>query len=206
MGSVKRKAVSEHSGIEATSLHGVGRNADRADRTERINQLLIVEIEEQLVLEDRPTDRTAKVVETLPRLGAGPVEVVSRVQRIILEIIIGSTVKLIGSALADEIEYIATAAILCGGGRGNHVHFGHGFALALVNVGAVRQPNRATVNQIAGEVWHGSGDGLIDSRILITIAATIGATRGAGSAGKQLQETGPAVRRINAREVGQLLR
>src|SRR6266567_69550 len=202
MGGVERKwrcwwRRLEDCWIETSRLHGVRGNADRADRTERINQLLIVEIEEQLVLADRTADRAAKVVETLPRLGASPVEVVSRVQRIILEIIIGSTVKLIGSALADEIEDIATTAILCGGGCGNHVHFGYCFALALVNVGAVWQPNRATVNQITGEVGHGSRDGLVDSRILVTIAATIGTAWGAGSAGKQLQETGPAVRRID---------
>src|SRR6266853_674677 len=109
MRSVKRKSGSEDCRIEATSLHGGSGNRDGGDRAIWVSQLLIVEVEEQLVLEDRPTDRTAEVVETLPRLGARPVEVVSRIQGVVLEIIISGTVKLFGSAFADEVEDIAAA-------------------------------------------------------------------------------------------------
>src|SRR6266852_3226297 len=205
MRSVKCKAGSEDRRIKATSLHVCGRNRNSGDLAVGVFQLLIVEVEEQLVLQDRSADRTAKVVETLLPLGASPVEVVSRIHCVVLEVVVEGAVKLIGSALADDVEDIAAAAVLGRGGRSNHVHFGHALALTLVNVGAMRQPNRAAVNQVAGEKWHASGNGLINAGILVATAATVGAARGAGSAGKQLQETGPAVRRIDAREVGQLL-
>src|SRR6266849_3182226 len=106
MRSVEGKVVSEDRRIKATSLHGVRRNRDGGERTIWVFQLLIVKIEKQLVLEDGPTYGSAKVVVTLPRLlgvtVGGVVEVVSRIQGVILEIIIGGTVKLIGSALTDD--------------------------------------------------------------------------------------------------------
>src|SRR6266567_5956388 len=115
MRSVICQAWEEHR-IEATSLHGGGRNRDGGERAIWVSQLLIVEIEEQLVLEYGPAYRTAKVVVTLPRLGAGSVEVVSRIQVVILEIIVGGTVKPIGPAFTDEVENIAAAAVLRRGG------------------------------------------------------------------------------------------
>src|SRR6266849_2484076 len=205
MRSVKGQTGSEDRRIKATGLHVRGRNRKRSDLAIGVFQLLVVEIEEHLVLQYRPPNRTAKVVETLLRLGASAVEVVSRIHCVVLEVIVEGAMKLIGPALADYVEDIAAAAVLRRGGRSNHVHFGHALALALVNVGAMRQPNRTAVNQVAGKKWHASGDGLINSGILVATAATIRAARGAGSAGKQLQETGPAVRRIDARQVGQLL-
>src|SRR4029077_12104429 len=207
MRSVKRKVCSEDRRIKTTSLHVRSRKRNCGDLAIGVFQLLIVEVEEQLVLEYRPTNRAAKVIETLLVFGASPVEVVSGIQCVVLEVIVKGAVKLVGPALADDVEDRAAAAVLGRGGRSNHVHLGHAFALALVNIGAMRQPDRAAVNQIAGEVGHASGDGLIDSGIAEIIrAATIGPAWGAGGAGKQLQETGPAVRRIDAGQVGQLLR
>src|SRR5260370_14549402 len=120
----------------------------------------------------------------LLRVGASAVEVVSRINCVVLEVIVERTVELVGPALADDVEDIAAAAVLGRGGRSNHVHFGHTLALALVNVGAMRQPNRAAVNQIAGKEWHASGHGLIKPGIAeITHAPTISATPDAVSAG-----------------------
>src|ERR1700730_11371946 len=151
MRSVKGQIVSEDRRVKTTRPHVCGRNRNVGDGAIGVFQLLIVEVEEQLVLEYRPAYGGAKIVIALSGLGTGRVEVVSCIQGVVLEILIGGTVKLIGSALADEVENIAAAAVHRRGGRSNHVHFGYGLALALVNVGAVRQPNRATVNQIAGE-------------------------------------------------------
>src|ERR1017187_3277752 len=111
MRRVKGQIASEDHRIKATSLHGVGRNRNVGDRAIGVSQLLIVEIEKQLVLDDRPAYRAAEVVVTLLRLGAGAVEVVSRIQVVVLEIIVGGTVKLIGPALADDVEDIAAAEI-----------------------------------------------------------------------------------------------
>src|SRR5215471_15021773 len=145
MASVKGQIASEDCRIKTTSLHGCGWNRNVGDRAIGIFQLLIVEVEKQLVLDDRPAQRHAKIVKTLSGLGAFPVEVVSRIEGVILEILIGGTVKLIGS-----------------------------------------------------------GNGLIDSRILVTTAATVGTAWRASSAGKQLHEVGPAVRRIDVRQICQL--
>src|SRR5258708_28251266 len=135
MRCVKGKVVAEDGRIETPSFHGVGRIIYARGRDERgigIDQLLIVEIEEQLVLEDWPTDRAAKVVVTLPPLFAGSIEVVSRIQVVILEVIVARAVKLIGTALANDVEDIAAATVLRRGGRSNHGHFGHVLPLALV--------------------------------------------------------------------------
>src|SRR5258708_12466156 len=167
MRSVKRKVGSEDRRIKATRLHVRGRNRNRRDLAIGVFQLLIVEIEESLVLQSRPPNRTAEVVETLLPLGASPVEVVSRIHCVVLEVIVKGAVKLVGPALADDVEDIAAAAVLGRGSRSNHVHFGHALALPLVNVGAMRQPNRAAVDQIAGEEWHASGNGLFNSGIFV---------------------------------------
>src|SRR5258708_227574 len=120
MGSVELQRVTEGRRIETSGPHGGGGNTDFTERVVRVLQLLIVEIEEQLVLEDRPTDRAAKVIVALLCLrGAVPsrmVEVASRIQGVVLEILVERAVKLIGSILADEVENVAAAAILrCGG-------------------------------------------------------------------------------------------
>src|SRR5258708_34323573 len=161
MRCVKGKVAPEDRRMETPSIHGVGRNTSAGAENKRgigVDQLLIVEIEEQLVLDDWPTDGAAEVIVTLLRFGAGPVEVVSCIQVVVLEIIVQGAVKLTGPALADDVEDVAAAAVHRRGGRSNHVHFSDVLALTLINVGAVRQPNRTTVNQIAREVGQDSKD------------------------------------------------
>src|SRR5882672_7006925 len=123
MGSIKRKNVSvffESCRIETPSPHRSGGNTDRSLRVVRVFQLLVVEIEEQLVLDYRPAEGAAKVVKALLRLceavPSGMVEVASRIQGVVLEILVECAVKLIGSALADEIENVAASAVLRRGG------------------------------------------------------------------------------------------
>src|SRR5260370_30053902 len=138
MRSVERKVGSEDRRIKATSLHVRGRNRNRRDLAIGVFQLLIVEIEEHLVLQYRPPNRTAKVVETLLRLGASAVEVVSRIHCVVLEVIVERTVELVGPALADDVEDIAAAAVLGRGGRNKYIHLRPAAALVLVHVGAIR--------------------------------------------------------------------
>src|ERR1700677_4807349 len=137
MASVQGQTRSEERRIETTCLHGLSWLRVLGDRVLRVFQLLIVVEEEHFVLQDRPAYRTAEVVVAHFALGASVVEVVSRIQGVVLEIVIEGAMKLIGSALADDVENRATSAVLGGGVGGNHVDLRHGFALTLVNVGAV---------------------------------------------------------------------
>src|SRR5271170_1930274 len=127
MASVKGQTRSKERRIETTRLHGLRWLRVLLDRVLRVFQLLIVVKEEHFVLQDRPADRTAEVV--VPHLAFGAsVEVVSRIQGVVLEIVIEGTMKLIGSALADDVEDRATSAVLGGGVCGNHVDLRYGFA------------------------------------------------------------------------------
>src|ERR1700733_3748338 len=128
MASVKGQTRSEERRIETTCLHGLRWLRVLLDRVLGIFQLLVVVKEEHFVLQDRPAYRTAEVVVAHLVLGASAVEVVSRIQGVVLEIVIEGAMKLIASALADDIEDRATSAVLGGGVCGNHVDLRHGFA------------------------------------------------------------------------------
>src|SRR5271156_2878998 len=127
MASVKGQTRSKERRIEAPRLHGLRWLRVLLDRVLWVFQLLIVVEEEHFVLQDRPAYRTAEVVVAHFALGAG-VEVVSRIQVVVLEIVIEGAMKLIGSALANDVEDRATSAVLGGGVCGNHVDLRHGFA------------------------------------------------------------------------------
>src|SRR3984885_7180765 len=127
MASVKGQTRSKERRIETTCLHGLSWLRVLGDRVLGVFQLLIVVKEEHFVLQDRPAYRTAKVVVAHLTFGAG-VEVVSRIQGVVLEIVIEGAMKLIGSALADDVEDRATSAVLSGGVCGNHVDLRNGFA------------------------------------------------------------------------------
>lgn len=65
---------------------------------------------------------------------------------------------LVGTGFADDIENIASGAILGGEGRRNDADFRDGFGDLVVNIRAVRQPDRASIDQVAGVVGEGSVD------------------------------------------------
>src|ERR1700677_3475966 len=128
MASVKGQTRSKEYRIETTCLHGWSWLRGLLDSALGVFQLLIVVKEEHFVLQDRPAYRTAEVVVAHPAFGAGTVEVVSRVQGVVLEIVIERAMKLIAPALADDVEDRAAAAVLGGGVGGNHVDLRDGFA------------------------------------------------------------------------------
>src|ERR1700727_80256 len=128
MASVQGQVRSKERRIETTCLHGLRWLRVILDRVLRVEQLLIVVKEEHFVLQDRPAYRTAEVVVAHLTFGASVVEVVSRIQGVVLEIVIEGAMKLIASALADDIEDRATSAVLGGRVGGNHVDLRHGFA------------------------------------------------------------------------------
>src|ERR1700721_1994983 len=130
MASVKGQTRSKECWIETTCLHGLRWLRVLLDRVLGIFQLLIVVEEEHFVLQDRPAYRTAEVVVAHFTFGAS-VEVVSRIQVVVLEIVIEGAMKLIGSALADDVEDRAPSAVLGGGVGGNYVDLRHGFAQTL---------------------------------------------------------------------------
>src|SRR5271157_3102977 len=121
MRRIKRKLGSEDRGIEATSLHGFGRHSFDGGRRAWVNQVFEVEIEEHLVLLDRPTYRPAHVVVPLPPLGTGRVEEVSRIESVILVVVVGGAVELVRTGFTDEVENIATAAVHCRGVLSYHL-------------------------------------------------------------------------------------
>src|ERR1700742_3538522 len=114
MASVQGEARSKERRIKTTCLHGLLWLLVFGGGVLRVFQLLVVVKEEHFVLQDRPADRTAEVVIAHLAFGAG-VEVVSRVQGVVLEIVIEGAMKLIGSAFADDVEHGATSTVL--GGR-----------------------------------------------------------------------------------------
>src|SRR6202034_3728299 len=103
MGCVKLQSRSKKRRIETTCLHGWSWFRGNLERAGRVFLLLIVVIEEHFVLQDRPAYRPAEVVVTLPRLRAAGrgVEVASRIQGVVLEIVIEGAVKLTARALGD---------------------------------------------------------------------------------------------------------
>src|ERR1700722_19740763 len=127
MASVQGQVRSKERRIETTCLHVLRWLRVILDRVLRVEQLLIVVKEEHFVLQDWPANRTAEVVVAHLAFGAS-VEVVSRVQGVVLEIVIEGAMKLIGSAFADDVEDRATSAVLGGGVCGNHIDLRHGFA------------------------------------------------------------------------------
>src|SRR5580658_2117574 len=127
MASVQGQVRSKERRIETTCLHGLRWLRVILDRVLRVEQLLIAVKEEHFVLQDRPAYRTAQVVVAHLAFGAS-VEVVSRVQGVVLEIVIEGAMKLIASALADDVEDRATSAVLGGGVCGNHVDLRDDFA------------------------------------------------------------------------------
>src|ERR1700679_1380860 len=124
MASVKGQTRSKEPSIETASRHGLSWLRVLGGRVLRIFQLLIVVKEEHFVLQDRPAYRTAEVVVAHLAFGAS-VEVCSRIQGVVLEIVIEGGMKLIGSALADDVEDRATSAVLGGGVCANPVTARH---------------------------------------------------------------------------------
>src|SRR5579863_7755044 len=114
MGSIKLQSVSKKRRIEATCLHGCSWLRSRAEPAVGVLQLLIVVIEEHFVLHDRPAQRPAEVVVALLRFGAS-IEVVARIECVVLDIVICGAVKSTAPALEDDVEDRTTAAVL---GRG----------------------------------------------------------------------------------------
>src|ERR1700733_9219285 len=207
MGSSEGQSGSKKLRIETTCQHGCSWLRSRLESAVGVFQLLIVVIEEHFVLQDRPAYRSAEVVVTLFRFGTRRwcVEVASRIKGIVLHLIEDGAVKLTGPSLENDVEDRTAAAVLGRSVCGNDIDLGDGFAYALIGVGAVRQPDGAAVDQIAGEVGHGSVDGLIERRVSIITAATAHvAPCHAGSAGKQLQQLCVAIRGIGVRKIIQL--
>src|SRR5580692_3833719 len=165
MGSIKGQSVSKKLRIETTCQHGCSWLRSCPKPAVGVFQLLIVVIEEHFVLQDRSANRPAEVVVTLLRFGA-TVEVGSRIQVVVLDIVIGRAVKFTAPALEDDVEDRAAAAVLGGSVCCNDVELGHCLAYALIGVGAMRQPDRAAVDQIARKVGHGSVDGLIELGVI----------------------------------------
>src|ERR1700678_193394 len=128
MARVKGQTRSKKHRIETTCLHGWSWLRGLLDSALGVFQLLIVVKEEHFVLQDRPAYRTAEVVVAHLTFGASVVEVVSRIQGVVLKIVIEGAMKLIASALADDVEDRATSAVLGGRVGGNHVDHRHGFA------------------------------------------------------------------------------
>jgi trans-2-enoyl-CoA reductase len=84
---------------------------------------------------------------------------------------------LIGPALADDVEDRTTAAVLGGAFVAITLSSDTDSLMPWSVLALCGKPNRATVNQIAGEVWHGSVDGLIELGVLITTAPTVAVAR-----------------------------
>src|ERR1700761_4055267 len=114
MASVQGEARSKERRIKTTCLHGLRWLRVLGDGVLRVFQLLIVVKEEHFVLQDRPAYRTAEIVVAHSAFGASVVEVVSRVQGVVLEIVIEGAVKLIASTLADDVEDRPPSAVLGG--------------------------------------------------------------------------------------------
>src|ERR1700677_2722370 len=127
MATVKGQTPSKERRIETSCLHGLRWVRILFHPVLRVFKLLIVVKEEHSVLQDRRAFRTAEVVVAHLAFGAS-VEVVPRIQGVVLEIVIEGAMELIASALADDVEDRATSAVLGGGVCGNHVDLRHGFA------------------------------------------------------------------------------
>src|ERR1019366_6689971 len=123
-----------------------------------------VKVEEHLVLYHRPGNSPAEVVVSLPPLL--PVEEASGIQGVVLEVIVGGPVPCIPTGFADHAENVTTAAILRGEGRRIDLQFGYVLeGDCAVIIGAVRHPDRGSVNQVAGVKRQGAVDGHADSGV-----------------------------------------
>jgi hypothetical protein len=78
----------------------------------RVDGLVVIEVEEDLVLPDRTANRKAEVVVALVRSGALTEAIIRGVERIVLEVFVACSVEPVGAAFTDLVEDCAADTIL----------------------------------------------------------------------------------------------
>src|SRR5712664_280065 len=134
-------------GREIALPHGIGRNRSEAVIRAFVVDFVDVEVEEQFLLYDRPTDRPAKVVVPQIRRRTEWIEEASGIERIVPNIFVSCPVEATGPAFTDLIEYGTADAILRRERRGADLNFGYGLKSSNVDVGAERQCGRSAVRE-----------------------------------------------------------
>ena len=111
--------------------------------------LVIIEVEERLVLQDRAADRTAEIIEpdTVFRDRATGEVIRFRVIRVILVVLIRRAVEAISAALTDLVEEDAANPVLRGERRSADLDFLHDFEDIRVCICRAWQGRLGTIGQ-----------------------------------------------------------
>src|ERR1035441_1033236 len=114
--------------LEAGASHGSGRlGREPGACSAVIDGSVVIEVEERLVLQDRAADGAAEVVEVKDRNLFTGAELIRRgIERIVLEKLIGGTVKLVAAALGDLVVDDVADAVLRRKSGGAHFDFCRG--------------------------------------------------------------------------------
>src|SRR5580658_1776297 len=113
-----------------------------------ISRLIVVEVEEQFLAENRTADRAAELIELQRRQRLrGILKIAPCVERIVLEVLIERTMKLICATLRDLTEDGAANAILRGEIRIVDLDLGDGLEGVSLHVGAMWVRHRTAVGE-----------------------------------------------------------